>query len=56
MKSIDEHIQKDQTDLQEAQAEGNEAKVRHITEELESLQEYKKEHPDDTWTGPSDFH
>ena len=46
MKSIDEHIKKDQTDLESAKAEGNDAKVRHISEELESLQEYKKEHPE----------
>ena len=43
MKSIDEHIKKDQTDLEAAKAEGNDAKVRHISEELESLQDYKKE-------------
>ena len=48
MKSIDEHIKKDQTDLEAAKAEGNDAKVRHISEELESLQDYKKEHPGDS--------
>ena len=48
MKSIDEHIKKDQSDLETAKAEGNDAKVRHISEELESLQEYKKEHPEDS--------
>ncbi|MEC7897314.1 MAG: CP12 domain-containing protein, partial [Cyanobacteriota bacterium] len=45
MKSIDEHIKKDLTDLEAAKAEGNDAKIRHISEELESLQDYKKEHP-----------
>ena len=48
MKSIDEHIKKDQSDLEAAKAEGNDAKIRHISEELESLQDYKKEHPGDS--------
>ena len=41
MKSIDEHIQKDQSEIQTAQASGNDPKVRHLTEELHSLEEYK---------------
>jgi len=48
MKSIDEHIKKDQSDLETAKAEGNDAKVRHISEELESLKKKKKEHPEDS--------
>ena len=48
MKSIDEHIKKDQSELEAAKAEGNDAKVRHFSEELESLQDYKKEHPGDS--------
>ncbi|WP_115126665.1 CP12 domain-containing protein [Synechococcus sp. GEYO] len=48
MKSIDEHIKKDQSELEAAMAEGNDAKVRHFSEELESLQDYKKEHPGDS--------
>ena len=45
MKNIDEHIQKDQSEIQSAQAQGDKAKVRHLTEELNSLQEYKDHHP-----------
>ena len=44
MKSIDEHIQKDQSEIQTAQASGNDPKVRHLTEELHSLEEYKEHH------------
>ena len=47
MKTIDEHIQKDQSEIQAAQAAGEDAKVRHLTEELHSLEEYKEHHPDD---------
>ena len=45
MKSIDEHIQKDQSDIEAAKAAGDEAKVRHLTDELKSLEEYKEHHP-----------
>ena len=38
MKSIDEHIQKDQSEIESAKAEGNLAKVRHLTEELKELE------------------
>jgi len=34
MKSIDEHIQKDQSEIESAKAEGNLPKVRHLTDEL----------------------
>jgi len=47
MKSIDEHIQKDQSEIESAKAEGNLPKVRHLTEELKELEEYKDHHPDD---------
>ena len=47
MHTIDEHIQKDQSEIQSAKAEGDNAKVRHLTEELNSLQEYKEHHPED---------
>ena len=48
MKSIDEHIQKDQSELEAAKAAGEDAKVRHFTEELKSLEEYKEHHPGDS--------
>ena len=47
MKTIDEHIQKDQSEIQEAKAHGDSAKVRHLTDELHSLEEYKEHHPED---------
>ena len=47
MKSIDEHIKKDQSEIEKARASGDEAKVRHLTEELHSLEEYKEHHPQD---------
>ena len=47
MKSIDEHIQKDHTEIQTAKAQGDDAKVRHLTDELHSLEEYKEHHPED---------
>ena len=47
MKSIDEHIKKDQSEIESARASGDEAKVRHLTEELQSLEEYKEHNPED---------
>ncbi len=47
MNTIDEHIQKDQTEILSAKAEGNSAKARHYEEELHSLEEYKEHHPND---------
>ncbi|MCP9886237.1 hypothetical protein KBY97_14045 [Synechococcus sp. ATX 2A4] len=47
MTSIDEHILKDQIEIETAKATGNEGKVRHLEEELKSLQEYKTHHPED---------
>ena len=47
MNTIDEHIQKDQSEIQSAKAQGDDAKVRHLTEELHSLEEYKEHHPED---------
>jgi len=47
MKTIDEHIQKDQAEIQSAKELGNDAKVRHLTDEIHSLEEYKEHHPGD---------
>ena len=47
MKSIDEHIKKDQSELETARQSGDEAKVRHLTNELHSLEEYKDHNPKD---------
>ena len=47
MNTIDEHIQKDQSEILSAKAQGNEAKARHLEEELHSLEEYKEHHPED---------
>ena len=44
MKSIDEHIQKDQSEIASAKEEGNLPKVRHLTEELKDLEGYKDHH------------
>jgi hypothetical protein len=48
MKSIDDHIQKDRVDIEEARAAGDLAKVRHLEDELKSLEEYKEHHPEDS--------
>jgi len=37
MKTIDEHIQKDESELKEAKAQGNESKLHHLEDELNSL-------------------
>ncbi len=47
MKSIDEHIQKDQSEIASAKEQGNLPKVRHLTEELKDLEGYKNHHPED---------
>jgi hypothetical protein len=47
MKSIDEHIEKDRLDIEAARAQGDDAKVRHLEDELKSLEEYKQHHPED---------
>ena len=47
MKSIDEHIQKDQSEIQAAKNTGDDAKLRHLTDELKSLEEYKEHNPED---------
>ena len=52
MKTIDEHIQKDQEEFLKALSEHNEGKVRHLTEELQWLLDHKKEFPDDPMTPP----
>jgi len=48
MKSIDEHIQKDRVDIEQARAAGDLGKVRHLEEELKGLEEYKSHHPEDS--------
>ena len=47
MKSIDEHIQKDQSDIEAAKAAGDDAKVRHLEGELQDLKVFKEHHPGD---------
>ena len=47
MKSIDEHIAKDESEIKTAKAEGNQAKVRHLEEERKELKEFKEHHPGD---------
>jgi len=48
MKNIDEHIQKDVSDLFDALANGDKQKARHISAELEQLENYKENHPEDS--------
>jgi len=48
MKSIDDQIQKDRVDIEEARAAGDLAKVRHLEDELKNLEEYKEHHPEDS--------
>jgi hypothetical protein len=48
MKTIDEHIEKDRVEIESAKAEGNLGKVRHLEQELKSLEEYKTLHPEDS--------
>ena len=48
MKTIDDHIQKDRVDIEEARAAGDLAKVRHLEDELKNLEEYKEHHPEDS--------
>ena len=48
MKTIDDHIQKDRVDIEEARAAGDLAKVRHLENELKGLEEYKEHHPEDS--------
>jgi hypothetical protein len=37
MKTIDEHIKKDESEIQEAKAQGNESKLHHLEDELNSV-------------------
>jgi hypothetical protein len=39
MNSIDEHIRKDQAEIEKARAEGDQGKLRHLEEELQGLKE-----------------
>jgi hypothetical protein len=48
MKSIDEHIEKDKAEIEQAKASGDEGKVRHLEQELKGLEEYKAHHPEDS--------
>lgn len=48
MKSIQEHIEKDIAELYDALANGNKQRARHISDELEQLENYKKNHPDES--------
>jgi hypothetical protein len=48
MKSIDDHIEKDKLDIEAAKAAGDEGKVRHLEQELKSLEEFKAHHPEDS--------
>ncbi|APD49501.1 hypothetical protein KQ302_12480 [Synechococcus sp. CS-602] len=47
MNTIDEHIRKDQTEIEAAKTVGDQAKLGHLEDELKSLQEYKTHHPED---------
>ena len=47
MKSIDEHIAKDETEILAAKAQGDEGKVRHLEGELKDLKDFKEHHPGD---------
>ena len=44
---IRDSIQKDQSEILSAKADGNVPKARHLEEELHSLEEYKEHHPED---------
>lgn len=48
MKSIQEHIEKDIAELYDALANGNKQRARHISDELEQLENYKKNHPNES--------
>ena len=48
MKTIDEHIEKDRSAIEQARAAGDLGKVRHLEEELKGLEEYKEHHPEDS--------
>ena len=41
MKTIDEHIKKYESEIQEAKAQGNDPKLHHLEDELNSLKEYR---------------
>ena len=48
MKTSDDHLKKDLVEIESAKAEGNLGKVRHLEQELKSLEEYKTLHPEDS--------
>ena len=43
--TINEHIDRDIHELMQADLEDNQAKVRHLTDELNALEDYKWNHP-----------
>ncbi len=47
MNTIDDHIAKDKTEIEAARAAGDHGKVRHLEEEVKSLEEYKAHHPEE---------
>ena len=47
MESIENHISKDLADLEKAKRDGDAGKQAHLKEELERLETYKRNHPDE---------
>ena len=47
MKDIQSHIDKDTTELFDALANGQSQRARHLSDELEQLETYQKNHPGD---------
>ena len=47
MKDIQTHIDRDTTELFDALANGQSQRARHLSDELEQLETYQKNHPED---------
>ena len=47
MESIDKHLEQDRVDLEDAKSKGQDKKIRHLTDEINSLEEYKANHPEE---------
>ena len=47
MRNIEAHIAKDREELAKAEASGDQAKVRHYSSELEALETYRSQHPEE---------
>jgi len=47
MESIENHISKDRADLEKAKKDGDTGKQAHLKEELQRLEAYKRNHPDE---------